>query len=89
MERLAIMSDADVIEEADVRRVLPSIQKEPISIAMASEALSLKDQLNRFEKSVLQQGLQTCDGNITRLAQMLKTDRANLYKKLRQYGLKD
>jgi two-component system, NtrC family, nitrogen regulation response regulator NtrX len=89
MERLAIMSDAEVIEEADVRQVLPPTHKEPISVTLASEPLSLKDQINHFEKSVLQQGLQVCEGNMTRLAQMLKTDRANLYKKLRHYGLKE
>jgi two-component system, NtrC family, nitrogen regulation response regulator NtrX len=89
MERLAIMSDADVIDETDVRRVLPAIHKEPISVARAGESLSLKEQVNRFEKSILQQGLQFCDGNITHLAHMLQTDRANLYKKLRQYSLKE
>ncbi len=89
MERLAIMSDAEVIDEPDLRHVLPAVPADVVSVPVEQESQSLKERLNHYEKSLLLQGLNECDGNITRLAQRLQTDRANLYKKLRGYGLKD
>jgi two-component system, NtrC family, nitrogen regulation response regulator NtrX len=89
MERLAIMLDVTEIDESALMRVLPQHADAGfVQNIVAGESFSLKEQMNRFEKNVLRQGLTECGGNISRLAERLQTDRANLYKKLKQYGLK-
>ncbi len=89
MERIAIMTDAAEIDAAMINRILPQAVATPLQDAPPDQSAGLKEQMNRFEKAILAQGMIECGGNISRLAEKLQTDRANLYKKLRQYGLKE
>jgi len=50
--------------------------------------LPYRDHIIDFEKRLLEEILSGCDGNITRAAQILKTDRGNLSKKIKKLGLK-
>lgn len=90
MERIVIMTDSTEIDAVALRRILPPPTEEtPGRTAQVDQTAGLKEQMSRFEKAILSQGLSDCSGNISRLAERLQTDRANLYKKLRQYGLKE
>jgi two-component system nitrogen regulation response regulator NtrX len=90
IERLSIMINRDIIEDNDIKNVLgltsspKPVQAEP----SVDEDLPLKDMLNSFEKNVLQQTFSKYDGNVSRMASALQTDRANLHKKLKKYGIK-
>lgn len=50
--------------------------------------LSYRRQVMEFEKRLLAEVLQRAGGNITKAAEMLKTDRGNLSKKIKKLGVK-
>jgi DNA-binding NtrC family response regulator len=50
--------------------------------------LSLKEQLARYEETLLRRGFAAAGGNVSQLARDLKIDRANLHRKLKSYGIK-
>ncbi|HHI01989.1 MAG TPA: sigma-54-dependent Fis family transcriptional regulator [candidate division Zixibacteria bacterium] len=50
--------------------------------------MSLRQQVIELEKRLLTEVYDHCNGNITKAAAMLKTDRGNLSKKLKKLGLK-
>jgi two-component system nitrogen regulation response regulator NtrX len=90
IERLSIMTGADIIEASDVQNVLsiPSTQKAHSTAPSFDEQTPLKEILNQFEAQVLRESFKKCDGNVSRMATVLQTDRANLHKKLKKYGIK-
>jgi len=86
MERLAIMTEDVEISLQDVETVFGS----PASTAVVPvEDVSLKQQMGAFEKRLLHTVFQRCRGNVSRMAQVLGTDRANLHRKLKKYRIKD
>ncbi len=90
IERLSIMTSAETIEAHDVQNVLaisPS-PKQTITTPSFDEELPLKEILNQFESRVLKQMFAKYDGNVSQMASALQTDRANLHKKLKKYGVK-
>ncbi|MBN2356234.1 sigma-54-dependent Fis family transcriptional regulator [candidate division KSB1 bacterium] len=86
MERLAIMIEKKVIDDEAVSLVLAT--KSFVQTGDSDSELPLKVQLQNFEKKILKEGMIKHQGNISRLAAALKTDRANLHRKLKQYGIK-
>jgi DNA-binding NtrC family response regulator len=78
------------IEDKDIQSVLGlTSSPTPVQTAPSSEEeMPLKDILNDFEKNVLQQTFKKYEGNVSRMASALQTDRANLHKKLKKYGIK-
>ena len=51
--------------------------------------LSYRDHVIVYEQKLLNEVLNSCDGNITKAAEMLKTDRGNLSKKIKKLGIKE
>lgn len=89
LERLSIMTQGNEIEAAEVRGVLGMLSdaKSPQNTIQKHHA-PLKVQLANFEASILQNSFNEYNGNVSRMAVALETDRANLYKKLQKYGIK-
>jgi len=89
LERLSIMTQGEEIETADVKGVLGLSPEttSPQKITQKHNA-PLKEQLAAFEASVLQNSFDEHNGNVSRMAVALNTDRANLHKKLKKYGIK-
>ncbi len=90
VERLVIMSEGRVIEVKEVVEALPvrfppSLER---SVRCEEEGLPLRKMVERFERGVLVQGYREVGGNVSKLARKLKTDRANLHRKLKSYGIK-
>ena len=91
IERLGIMSSDQEIGAQDVSAVLSGAlpQKLPEHDSLAfDDSISLKDQINKFEKDIILHVYEQYDGNVSKIAQVLQTDRANLHKKLKKYGIK-
>ncbi len=90
IERLSIMIRGDEINKEDVNNVLGLITQPKASPAPSQHTveLPLKEQLYEYEREILQKAFQTCEGNVSRIASVLQTDRANLHKKLKKYGIK-
>lgn len=83
VERLIIMVDVDTI---DTTHVLSAIHVDHIKDE-ESEEKSLKDIIDEYEKKILLAELDANDGNVSQTAKRLRIDRANLYRKLRAYGM--
>jgi DNA-binding NtrC family response regulator len=89
VERTAALSYGDIISASDIREALAGAQggcdyarPEPVA-----KPLSLREHITRYEKTLLEEVLREADSNITKAARILKMDRGNLSKKLKNYGL--
>jgi two-component system, NtrC family, nitrogen regulation response regulator NtrX len=88
-ERLAIMTTEFLIDVQDVELVLGESNTTGDENNVGKwENLSLKEQMDKVEENILLHAFHKYAGNVTHVARVLKTDRANLYKKLQKYGLK-
>jgi two-component system nitrogen regulation response regulator NtrX len=95
IERLVIMADRAVVSYRDVVNFLPELMlKGEGKIHTGSDLmelenpLSLKEYLDQFEKRLLEHHFIKAQKNVSRLSQNLSTDRANLHRKLKKYGIK-
>lgn len=93
MERLVIMTDSDEIGIKEVLNILPesfSRQFAPLQSVddMSSDGTSLRDRLESFERQLLMREFNKAGRNVSRMAENLKTDRPNLHRKLKKYGIK-
>jgi two-component system nitrogen regulation response regulator NtrX len=92
VERLAILhSGADVTAES-VRAVLPvergtTESASPWSGNGATTELPLSDALDAYERRLITAALDSSDGNIAEAARRLRTDRPNLYRRMRRLGI--
>ena len=94
MERLAIMTEGEEIGIQDVAGVMPGLDAnsfqptDPLLHHDDQKGLSLRERVETFEKQLLLREFENVSGNVSRLAANLKTDRANLHRKLKKYGIK-
>jgi two-component system nitrogen regulation response regulator NtrX len=91
VERLAILHAGADVDESDVRAVLPMG-----SAARRAEAPlpdpslldeSLTDTLDGHERTLIVRALSAAGGNVAEASRRLKTDRANLYRRMRRLGI--
>jgi two-component system nitrogen regulation response regulator NtrX len=84
VERLSILS-GPTVEAHDVRAVLRGDPAPPAAVAAAGRPLN--DALDDFERAVIAAALAQARGNVAEAARALRTDRANLYRRMRRLGL--
>ncbi|HET9797788.1 MAG TPA: sigma-54 dependent transcriptional regulator [Gemmatimonadaceae bacterium] len=94
VERLAILHVGGDVDEADVRAVLPVEGASPIGMRRAdplpdptSLDSSLTDTLDEHERTLIVRALSAAGGNVAEASRKLKTDRANLYRRMRRLGI--
>jgi two-component system nitrogen regulation response regulator NtrX len=85
IERLSILCAGRTVDTDDVAR---NFGAPTAVVTNSSESLSLVEQTGLFEKNLIGQVLDRCQGNISEAARQLKMDRANLSRKIKEYGLK-
>jgi len=83
VERLIIMVDADTIDTTHVLFAIHIDRRQIVEL----EPKSMKDMLDEYEKKIILAELDANDGNVSQTARKLNIDRANLYRKLRTYGI--
>src|SRR6476661_6092273 len=91
VERLAILHAGADVDERDVRSVLPidgSVVRhaEPLPDPAALDE-SLTDTLDGHERTLIVRALSAAGGNVAEASRRLKTDRANLYRRMRRLGI--
>jgi two-component system nitrogen regulation response regulator NtrX len=94
IERLAILSAADVVTAADVARVVPQdgggAPPPPAALPNGDAPwhdIALSDTLDRYERELIARALSISRGNVAEAARRLATDRANLYRRMRRLGI--
>jgi two-component system nitrogen regulation response regulator NtrX len=85
MERLAVLVAAEVITHKDVMEIL-QLPRGPADDDAAS--LSLRDARSRFERDYILERLSANRGHLGRTARELGIERTNLYRKMRQLGIR-
>ena len=94
VERLAILHAGLPVEAEDVKAVLStdadgrrgSAPAAPLPDPSALDA-SLSETLDEYEKMLITRALSVAAGNVAEAARRLKTDRPNLYRRMRRLGI--
>jgi len=90
VERLAILHVGGDVDEQDVRSVLPldgGVRRlEPLPDPTTLDS-SLSDTLDEHERILIVRALSAAGGNVAEASRRLKTDRANLYRRMRRLGI--
>ena len=92
VERLAILHAGRRVTEANVAAVLPVervSRATPAATPLPDPTLerSLSDTLDEYERVLITRALSAAAGNVAEAARRLKTDRPNLYRRMRRLGI--
>jgi two-component system nitrogen regulation response regulator NtrX len=92
VERLAILHAGRTVTAPDVTAVLPGTRgarptpPTPLPDPAALDQ-SLTDTLDEYERVLIARALSMAGGNVAEAARRLKTDRPNLYRRMRRLGI--
>jgi two-component system nitrogen regulation response regulator NtrX len=91
VERLAILHAGADVDERDVRSVLPMDGGPRRADAPLPDPSlldeSLSDTLDGHERTLIVRALSAAGGNVAEASRRLRTDRANLYRRMRRLGI--
>jgi two-component system nitrogen regulation response regulator NtrX len=90
VERLSIVHAGRTISAADVQSVLPAgdpgVSAPPLPDLVQPE-LTLSDSLDEYERLLISRALSASDGVVAEAARRLRTDRPNLYRRMKRLGI--
>ena len=91
VERLAILHAGREVTAAHVREVLPETRDGSVASRALPDPTTLdgplSETLDDFERLLIQRALSGSHGNIAEAARRLKTDRPNLYRRMKRLGI--
>jgi len=88
VERLMVMTPGETIDGDQVRRVLGNDSWCSVSDKAVAEASTLREFKESAERAFLVEKLRKHSWNVSKTAEVIKTPRSNLYKKLEHYRIK-
>jgi two-component system nitrogen regulation response regulator NtrX len=89
VERLSILNAGKSIGSAEVTSVLPvgdGVSAPPLPDLVQAE-LTLSDTLDEYERLLIDRALSAADGVVAEAARRLRTDRPNLYRRMKRLGI--
>lgn len=89
VERLTILHSGEDIDDRHVAVVLTGPATTPSTAFDPSDHRPLRDRLDAFERAQIEGALAQSGGSVAEAGRHLKTDRANLYRRMRRLGLRD
>jgi len=91
LERLAILSTGGPVGPEEVRALLPSPRILPGAVPSYQEGdpRPLRERMDDYERALIQGALSGAGGNVAEAGRRLKTDRPNLYRRMKRLGLRD
>ncbi|HZD04889.1 MAG TPA: sigma-54 dependent transcriptional regulator, partial [Longimicrobiales bacterium] len=90
VERLAILYPGSRVDADQVARVLPGSPGRAAAPAYRDDdPRPLRDRLDDYERELLEGALDSAGGNVAEAGRRLRTDRANLYRRMKRLGLRD
>jgi len=91
VERLAILHAGKGVTAEDVHEVLPAPRdSSPVRAPLPDPAAldqPLTETLDEYERAIIQRALSAAGGNVADAARRLKTDRPNLYRRMKRLGI--
>ena len=81
-ERIAILNDGRSVDADEISRVLPGAADH-----IARAQLPFHERLDSYERELIRAALDRSQGSMADAARLLKTDRANLYRRMRRLGI--
>ncbi|HWP71390.1 MAG TPA: sigma-54 dependent transcriptional regulator [Gemmatimonadaceae bacterium] len=91
VERLVILYPGLRITPREVGQVLPDVEESSVRHAQLPDAdqleTSLVEMLDEYERLLITRALAASNGNIAEAARRLKTDRPNLYRRMKRLGV--
>jgi DNA-binding NtrC family response regulator len=91
VERLAILHPGRMVTDTDIAAVLPLDRRPRVHVTPlpdpASLDHSLSETLDEYERVLISRALSMTSGNVAEAARRLKTDRPNLYRRMRRLGI--
>ncbi len=90
VERLAILHPGGEIGEREVLAVIPrlaAVRDGGAGAPTESQNLPLNDALDAYERTLIAGALSRSRGNVAEAARRLRTDRPNLYRRMRRLGI--
>jgi two-component system, NtrC family, nitrogen regulation response regulator NtrX len=90
LERLSILHAGAEVGAAEIRALLPGgapAASGPAAAFREDDDRSLSDRLDDYERDLLSGALDASEGSVAEAARRLRTDRANLYRRMRRLGI--
>lgn len=89
LERLAILNSGSPIGADEVRQVLPAVTPGPGAVPtyLEGDPRPLRDRLDDYERVLIQGAIKGAKQNVAEAGRRLKTDRANLYRRMKRLGI--
>ena len=89
VERLAILHGGAEVTAHEVGSVLPVAQdaRVPMRPDPAAPEQALSEALDEYERTLITRALSDAGGNVAEAARRLRTDRPNLYRRMRRLGI--
>lgn len=90
LERLTILSPGGPVDAREVGGLLPvsAVGPAPIPPYQDGDNRPLRDRMDDYERALIQGALDGAQGNVAEAGRRLKTDRPNLYRRMKRLGLR-
>jgi two-component system, NtrC family, nitrogen regulation response regulator NtrX len=88
VERLTILHTGERVGGAEAARVLEgAAPRSAVAAPTTDPDLRLSERIDQFERKLIVEALELADGNVADAARRLRTDRANLYRRMRRLDI--